>query len=402
MQLREDAAWALVVPTSMGVRITPENRQSVHTSDRFLMQATSAETNVASVASHLGLPVKVLTNFVAGSPIAAFIKADLRSRGMAYEGPEVPQGDAWGYRHQFNIADSGFGGRAPRVWNDRAGEVGLTLDVEDFDLDTLFRDEGVKILHLSGLVAALSPQTSAFCVALARTAKEHGTAISFDLNYRATFWKGREEELSAAFDEIAKNCDVLYGNEEDFQLCLGIEGPEAGGEDIDSEIDQFKEMIGRIREAYPAAQVIGTSLREVVSANHHRWGMILWGEDGFNVAELRDIDVIDRIGGGDGSIGGVLYGLLQGWDTEKCMQFGWATGALAATSLHDYLSSCLESLGVGFHVEADCGVGGFEVWLAPPAGGVRRRELLQGGLSAAVNGWPGAVVDRVGGVALET
>lgn len=336
MELRNDARWALVVPTSIGVRITPENRQPVHTSSRYLMHATSAETNVASVASHLGLPTKVLTRFVADSPVSAFIKADLRSRGMDFEGPEVPQGDAWGNRHQFNIADSGFGGRAPRVWNDRAGEVGLDLAVEDYDLDKLFADEGVKILHLSGLVAALSPKTSAFCVELARKAKEHGTAISFDLNYRKSFWQGREDELHKAFHEIAELCDILYGNEEDFQLCLDIQGPEAGGEDIDEEIELFKEMIGRIREAYPEAKYIGTSLREVVSANLHRWGMILWGEGGFNVAPLRDIDVLDRIGGGDGSIGGVLYGLLQGWPTDKCMQFGWATGALAATSVHDY------------------------------------------------------------------
>ena len=343
MELRQDAHWAMVVPTSMGVRITPDNRQPVHTSSHFTMTVTSAETNVASVASHLGLPAKVLTNFVEGSPISAFIKQNLRARGMSFEGPEVPQGDAWGYRHQFNIADSGFGGRAPRVWNDRAGEVGLSLDVSDFDLDKLFVEEGVKILHMSGLVAALSPETSKFCVELAKKAKENGTAISFDLNYRASFWKGREDELHKAFHEIADLCDILYGNEEDFQLCLGIQGPEAGGEDIDDEIDSFKQMIGRISEAFPGASYIGTSLREVVSANHHRWGMILWGDGGFNVAPLRDIDVLDRIGGGDGSIGGVLYGILKGWSAEKAMQFGWATGALAATSLYDYGAPADES-----------------------------------------------------------
>lgn len=336
MQLREDAQWAIVVPTSMGVRIVPENRQPVHVSDRFMLQATSAESNVASVASHLGLPTKVLTNFVADSPISAFIKANLRTRGMAYEGPDLPQGDAWGYRHQFNIADSGFGGRGPRVWNDRAGEVGRSLKAEDFDLDRLFAREGVKILHLSGLIAALSPETSKFCVEVARKAKDNGTAISFDLNYRASFWKGREDELSTAFKEIAELCDVLYGNEEDFQLCLGIKGPEAGGSDIAAEIEGFKEMISRIRAAYPRASYIGTSLREVVSANLHKWGIILWGDDDYHVAELRDIEILDRIGGGDGSVGGVLYGILKGWTAEKCMQFGWATGALAATSVYDY------------------------------------------------------------------
>ena len=149
MQLREDATWSLVVPTSMGVRITPESSQPVHVSSRYVMQATSAETNVASVPSYLGLPTLALTNFVAGSPISAFIKADLRARNMSYRGPDLPQGGPWGYRHQFNIADSGYGSRGPRVWNDRAGEVGLDLDVKNFDLDALFGTEGVKVLHLS-------------------------------------------------------------------------------------------------------------------------------------------------------------------------------------------------------------------------------------------------------------
>ncbi|GAB3622003.1 sugar kinase [Mariniluteicoccus endophyticus] len=336
MELRTDARWALVVPTSMGIRITPENGQGVHVSDRYLMTATSAESNVASIASHLGLPTKVLTNFVAGSPISQFIKADLRKRGMAYEGPDVPQGDAWGYRHQFNIADSGYGQRGPRVWNDRAGEVGRELSVDDFDLDRLFGTEGVKILHLSGLIAAISPKTSQFCVQLAKAAKAHGTVVSMDMNYRASFWKGREEELRAAFHEIAGLCDILIGNEEDFQLCLGIEGPEAGGEGLEAKIDGFKQMMGRLKQAYPNAQFRATTLREVVSVNLHKWGMIVNAGDEFFVANPREIGVLDRVGGGDGSVGGLLYGILQGWEPERCMQFGWATGALAATSLTDY------------------------------------------------------------------
>ena len=102
---------------------------------------------------------------------------------MDYEGPEVAQGDPWGYRHQFNIADSGFGTRGPRVQNDRAGEVGRTLNVKDFDLDRIFGHEGVQIVHLSGLIGALSPETSTFCLEIARAAKKYGTRIAFDLNY---------------------------------------------------------------------------------------------------------------------------------------------------------------------------------------------------------------------------
>ena len=335
MELKENCRYALLVPTSMGVRITPENGQPVQSSTRYLMQATSAEVNVASVAAYLGLPVKVLTTFVKGSPVAQLIKSDLRSRGMDVEGPELEQGGPWGYRHQFNIADSGQGSRGPRVHNDRAGEVGRTLNVDDFDLERIFGDEGVQVVHLSGLIAALSPETSRFCIEIARAAKKHGTRISFDLNHRATFWDGREDELSLAFAEIASLSDVLVGNEEDFQLCLGIAGPEAGGKGLSEKIDGFKDMMGRIKVAYPNASVVATTLREVVHSNEHLWGAIVHSNGEWHIAEPRSIYVLDRIGGGDGFVGGLLYGLLKKWDTEKCMQFGWASGALAATFLSD-------------------------------------------------------------------
>ncbi len=345
IELKQNCKYAMLVPTSMGIRITPVNGQPVHSSDTFKMQATSAETNVASISSFLGLPVKVLTTFVKGSPIAAFIKSNLKSRHMDFEGPEVEQGNPWGYRHQFNIADSGFGSRGPRVHNDRAGEVGQTLNVNDFDLDRIFGEEGVQIVHLSGLIGALSRETSTFCLELARAAKKYGTKISFDLNYRASFWKGREEELRQNFTEIAAVSDILIGNEEDFQLCLGVQGPEAGGKGIEAEIDGFKQMIYRVKEAFPDASVFATTLREVVSVNEHLWGAImLEGEDNWQAIMPRSINVLDRIGGGDGFVGGLLYGILKGWDPAKWPQFGWATGAMATTFLTDYAQPADEEM----------------------------------------------------------
>lgn len=335
-EIKSNCRWSIVVPTSMGVRISPAEGQPVAASDTFKMQATSAETNVASIASYLGMPVKVLTTFVKDSPIAQFIKSNLRARGMAYEGKDVEQGGPWGYRHQFNIADSGYGSRGPRVQNDRAGEVGRTLSIDDFDLDRIFGQEGVAVLHLSGLIAALSPETGRFCLELARAAKKYGTAISFDLNFRATFWKDREEELSAIFREIAGVADILVGNEEDFQLCLGVKGPEAGGKDIASKIESFKAMISTVKEQFPNASVYATTLRQVINANTHLWGAIMLDGDNWQVIEPREIRVLDRIGGGDGFVGGLLYAILKGWDSEKRIQFGWATGALATTFLTDY------------------------------------------------------------------
>ena len=336
IELKKNCAYSLVVPTSMGVRITPLNGQPVHSSDTFSMQATSAETNVASISSYLGLPVKVLTTFVKDSPVAGFIKSNLASRRMTFEGRDVPQGGPWGYRHQFNIADSGYGSRGPRVHNDRAGEVGRTLNVGDFDLERIFCREGVQILHLSGLIGALSPETGVFCLELARAAKKYGTRISFDLNYRASFWKGREKELHNIFSEIAGISDILVGNEEDFQLCLGIEGPEAGGKDLAAKIDSFKGMIGRVKQAYPNASVFATTLRQVINSNSHLWGAIMLEGESWHVVEPREIHVLDRIGGGDGFVGGLLYAVLKGWMPEKWIQFGWASGALATTFLTDY------------------------------------------------------------------
>ena len=336
IDFRKDCKYSLLVPTSMGVRITPVSGQPVYCSDTFIMQATSAESNVASVSSYLGLPVKVLTTFVKGSPIARFIKDDLAGRHIDVEAKEVDQGGPWGYRHQFNIADCGYGTRGPRVHNDRAGEVGRTLNVKDFDLDRIFGKEGVQLVHLSGLIGALSPETGTFCLELAKAAQKHRTRISFDLNHRASFWKGREAELHEIFSEIAGISDILVGNEEDFQLCLGIEGPEAGGRDLANKIDSFKVMINKAKKAFPHAAVFATTLRQVVSANCHLWGAIMSEGDNWHVIEPREITVLDRIGGGDGFVGGMLYGILRGWKPEKWVQFGWATGALVTTLLTDY------------------------------------------------------------------
>ena len=336
MNFRKNSTYALVSPSSMGVRITPVNRQPVHISTQFNMQATSAETNVLSISQALGLQTKVLTTFVKDSPIAQLIKNDLGRRGIAYEGIDVEQGGPWGYRHQFNIADSGYGLRGPRVQNDRAGEVGRTLNSKDFDLERLFKVEGVQLLHISGLIAALSQETSTFCLELARYAKKEGTKISFDLNYRASFWKNRNEELSKVFKEIASYADILIGNEEDFQLALGVPGPEAGGKKISDQIDRFKELIINVKKAYPQTTTFANTLREVESANEHLWGAILLDGNEWTVIEPRRIPVLDRIGGGDGFVGGLLYGLLRGWESKKCAQFGWASGAYVATLLDDF------------------------------------------------------------------
>ena len=335
-KFNENAKYNLIAPSSMGVRITPLDRTEVFTSNLFRMQSTSAETNVLNVPASLGMNTLVLTTFVKDSQIAKFIKSELRKRNINFIGKDKEKVGPWGYRHQFNIADSGFGLRAPRVENDRAGEVGRSLSVDDFDLDKLFKEEKVEMIHMSGLIAALSPETKDFCLALARCAKKNGTIISFDLNYRASFWKDREEELSKSFKEIVSLTDILIGNEEDYQLALGLKGPEAGGKDIASKIDGFKKMIETAKAEYKNVKVFATTLRQVISSKEHLWGAISYSSEGWNIIEPRPIEVMDRIGGGDGFVGGLLYSILKGESIKTATEFGWATGVLAASSLNDY------------------------------------------------------------------
>lgn len=336
IKIKSNYKYALVVPTSMGVRLLPPDRQTVFSSNVFYLQATSAETNVASISSYLGLPVKVLTTFVKDSPIAQFIKSNLRSRNMDFEGKDVEQGGPWGYRHQFNIADSGFGLRGPRVHNDRAGEVGKTLNIKDFDLEKLFGEEGVGILHLTGLICALSKETGEFCLELAKTAKKYGTIVSFDFNYRASFWENREEELRSIFKQIADVADIIIGNESDFTLCLGFQFESVAYKEEMTPVEKFKETVRQVKNEFSKTTVFATNLREVKHANRHLWGAVMLNGEVWESVEPKEIAVIDRIGGGDGFVGGLLYSIIKGYTPEKQIQFAWASGVLASTFLTDY------------------------------------------------------------------
>lgn len=338
MELNKWAKYDVVSLSSMGIRMTPFNRESVHTSNIFELQATSAETNVLNVLASLGLNTKVLTKFVKGSPISLFIKSELRRRNIEYEGIEIEQCNPWGYRHQINIADSGFGVRGPRVWNDRSGEVGQTLFSGEFGLKRLFVEEGCKIFHISGLVLSLGPRVAQCCRDVVRFAKDNNVIISFDLNYRNSFWNGRTDELKELFKEFVSLSDVVIGNEEDFQKCIGIAGPDVAEENMCWRIDDYKKIINQVVYQYPTVSCVAITLRDVINANEHMWGAILWEDNNWYVEPFRKISVLDRIGGGDGFVGGLLYGIIKSWNAQKCVCFGCAAGALATTTINDYIT----------------------------------------------------------------
>ena len=163
-----------------------------------------------------------------------------------------------------------------------------------------------------------------------------GGGEEFEASLMEDLRKGREDELRSIFSEIAGLSDILIGNEEDFQLALGVKGPEAGGTGIASKIDSFKDMTREVKKAFPNASVFATTLREVVNVNTHLWGAITLVDDEWFIEQPRQIGVLDRIGGGDGFVGGLLYAMLRGWEPSEWVKFGWATGAMATTFLTDY------------------------------------------------------------------
>jgi 2-dehydro-3-deoxygluconokinase len=228
-------------------------------------------------------------------------------------------------------SDRGHGVRAPVVFYNRANEAGAMLKPGDFDWKGIF-GAGVRWFHSGGIFAALSPTTSQLIVEGMQAAKAAGAVTSFDLNYRAKLWKtiGSEEKGQEMCREIASHCDVLIGNEEDLQKGLGIKG-----QDVESKSkldpEQFFGMIENVVEKFPNVKLVATTLREVHSTNRHEWAAVVWYDGKRYVSPTMSLDVICRIGGGDGFASGLIYGMLAGKDPEQALRLGWAHGALLTT-----------------------------------------------------------------------
>ncbi|NQU26718.1 MAG: sugar kinase [Candidatus Marinimicrobia bacterium] len=228
-------------------------------------------------------------------------------------------------------SDLGYGVRPPVVFYNRANEAGAMLKSGDFDWDAIFGD-GVRWFHSGGIYAALSETTSELIIEAMQAAKRHGAVTSFDLNYRGKLWEsiGGLDQAQATFKRIVENVDVLIGNEEDLQMGLGIKGPEVERKSkLDTSV--FFQMISDVNKAFPNIKMVGTTLREVESANRHLWGAVLWYNGGQYISPTCELNVIDRIGGGDGFASGLIYGMIKGRDLEEVVKLGWAHGALLTT-----------------------------------------------------------------------
>ncbi|MCA9177920.1 MAG: sugar kinase [Planctomycetales bacterium] len=299
----------------------------------FDIHVSGGEYNVAAnLASCFGQNTAVCTAMV-DNGIGEMIENRVREKGVRGIYKRFEHDGVRGPNMATVYSDRGQGVRAPVVFYNRANEAAAELKAGDFDWAKI-HEGGVRWFHSGGIFAALSPTTSDVIIEGMKAAKSAGAVTSFDLNYRAKLWAslGGLEKGQQIIHEIVTHVDALFGNEEDLQKGLGIKGPEVE-ERTESKLnpDTFFDMIDRAVEKHPHIKLVATTLREVHSTNRHSWAAVLWLNGERFVSPTCELDVLDRIGGGDGFASGLIYGLLNGKSGEEALRLGWAHGALLTT-----------------------------------------------------------------------
>jgi 2-dehydro-3-deoxygluconokinase len=297
----------------------------------FDIHVSGGEYNVAAnLADCFGLKTGIATAMV-NYGIGELVQARVREMGVRTFYKHFEHDGVRGPNIATVYSDRGLGVRPPVVFYNRSNEAGGLLKPGDFDWKTIF-NAGTKWFHSGGIFAALSSTTSELIIEGMQQAKASGAITSFDLNYRAKLWApiGGASKAQEQIGKIVRNVDMLVGNEEDLQKGLGIEG-----QDVESKSsldpDAFFTMIERAVEKFPNVKMVATTLREVHSTNRHEWAAVLWYDGKRHVSPTCSLDVVDRIGGGDGFAAGLIYGMLAGKEPEQALRLGWAHGALLTT-----------------------------------------------------------------------
>ena len=241
-------------------------------------------------------------------------------------------------RNGLNFTERGFGIRGAVGCSDRANTAISKAAPADLDFEYIFGELGVRWLHTGGIYAALSEQSSETVINAIKTAKKYGTIVSYDLNYRPSMWSaiGGKEKAQEVNKEIAKYVDVMIGNEEDFTACLGfeIEGNDADLKTLN--LDGYKKMINEAAKTYPNFKVVATTLRTVKTATVNDWSAICWADgEIYKASQYDNLEILDRVGGGDSFASGLIFGLMETGDPEKAVNYGAAHGALAMTTPGD-------------------------------------------------------------------
>ena len=284
----------------------------------------------ANLSDCFGLKTGIATAMV-DYPVGDLIAERVRAMGVKPFYKRFKHDGVRGPNMATVYSDRGVGIRPPVVFYNRCNEAAALLQPGDFDWDAIFSG-GVRWFHSGGIFAALSPTTAEVIIEAMCAARKAGAVVSFDLNYRAKLWNtsGGAKRAAEVLDRIVRNVDVLVGNEEDLQAGLGIPGPEVAAK---SKLDPsaFIGMIDNVVRKYPQIRIVATTLREVHSSNRHSWGAVTWINGRTYGAPAAELDIHDRVGGGDGFASGFFYGLLTGESPEQAVRLGWAHGALLTT-----------------------------------------------------------------------
>jgi len=311
---------------------------------RCQIHVSGGEFNVAAnLADCFRLRAGVATAMV-DYPIGDMIHERVRAMGVIPFYKRFQHNGVNGPNMATVYSDRGQGVRAPVVFYNRSNEAGAQLKPGDFDWPAIFKD-GIRWFHSGGIFAALSDTTGEVIVEGMKAAKQAGAICSFDLNFREKLWNlwGGQSKAVEIISRIVANADVLVGNEEDLQKGLGIPGQDVHKA---SKLDPsaFFAMIDKVTAKFPNVKVVATTLREVHSTNRHTWGAVAWMTGKTHAAPTCELDVYDRVGGGDGFASGFFYGLLAGEHPEAALRIGWAHGALLTTTPGDTTMVTLEQV----------------------------------------------------------
>ncbi len=309
------------------------------------IHVSGGEFNVAANLSDcFGLKTGIASAMV-DYPIGQLIAERVKAMGVTPFYKYFEHNGVTGPNMATVYSDRGQGVRAPVVFYNRANEAGAMLKPGDFDWDKIYTG-GVRWFHSGGIFAALSETTGQLIIEGMQAARAHGAIISFDLNYRAKLWNlwGGHEVALKVLRGIVEHVDVIVGNEEDLQMGLGIAGPEVAA--VRSRLDPsvFFGMIDKVKAMYPNVKVVATTLREVHSTNRHSWSAVAWVDGKTFQAPTCELDVLDRVGGGDGYAAGFFYGLLSGATEQEAVNLGWAHGALLTTYPGDTTMATLDQV----------------------------------------------------------
>jgi 2-dehydro-3-deoxygluconokinase len=308
------------------------------------IHVSGGEFNVAANLSDCFRLKTAIVSAIVDYPVGDLIAERVRAMGVKPIYKHFKHDGVTGPNMATVYSDQGHGVRPPVVFYNRSNEAGAMLKPGDFDWKAIFAG-GVRWVHCGGLFAALSPTTAALAAEMMREAKAAGAVTSFDLNYREKLWniQGGNAKAVETIGKIVENVDVLVGNEEDLQKGLGIPGPEVhAASKLDSSV--FFAMMDQVTKKLPNAKVVATTLREVHSTNRHSWSAVAWVNGKTYSAPTAELDVLDRVGGGDGFAAGFIYGLLAGEAPEDAIRLGWAHGALLTTFPGDTTMASLEQV----------------------------------------------------------